>query len=138
APTAVGPDRPTPDDSSLTAEELAARAGVGVEAVHELEGFSMITSRRVGPDTYYDADQLPVVEACRAFLDHGVEVRHLRMYKIAAEREAGMLEQLIMPLLKQRNPEARARAVAMVAELADAGESLHAALLRRTMHQTLP
>lgn len=98
----------------------------------------MITSRRVGPDTYYDADQLPVVEACRAFLDHGVEVRHLRMYKIAAEREAGMLEQLIMPLLKQRNPEARARAVAMVAELADAGESLHAALLRRTMHQTLP
>lgn len=138
ADAAVEPDRPTPDDSSLTAEELAARAGVGVEAVHELEGFSMITSRRVGPDTYYDADQLPVVEACRAFLDHGVEVRHLRMYKIAAEREAGMLEQLIMPLLKQRNPEARARAVAMVDELADAGESLHAALLRRTMRQTLP
>ena len=43
-------------------------------------------------------------------LDHGVEVRHLRMYKIAAEREAGVLEQLIMPLLKQRNPDARARA----------------------------
>lgn len=138
APTAVEPERPPPDDSSLTAEELAARAGVGVEAVHELEGFSMITSRRVGPETYYDADQLPVVEACRAFLDHGVEVRHLRMYKIAAEREAGMLEQLIMPLLKQRNPEARARAVGMVDELADAGESLHAALLRRTMRQTLP
>ena len=137
-PAAVDLDRPPPDDSSLTAEELAARAGVGVEAVHELEGFSMITSRRVGPDAYYDADQLPVVEACRAFLDHGVEVRHLRMYKIAAEREAGMLEQLIMPLLKQRNPEARARAMGMVAELADAGESLHAALLRRTMRQTLP
>jgi DNA-binding transcriptional MerR regulator len=127
-----------PDDSSLTAEELASRAGVGVEAVRELEGFSMISSRRVGPETYYDADQLPVVEACRAFLDHGVEVRHLRMYKIAAEREAGVLEQLIMPLLKQRNPEAKARAVDTVTELADAGESLHAALLRRSLRETLP
>lgn len=139
APTPVEVPRPLPpDDSSLTAEELATRAGVGVEAIRELEGFSMISSRRVGAETYYDADQLPVVEACRAFLDHGVEVRHLRMYKIAAEREAGVLEQLIMPLLKQRNPDARARAVAMVDELGDAGESLHAALLRRTLRQTLP
>lgn len=127
-----------PDGSSLTAEELATRANVGVDAVHELEGFSMISSRRIGNDTYYDVDQLPIVEACRAFLDHGVEVRHLRMYKIAAEREAGVLEQLIVPLLKQRNPEARARAVDTVTELADAGESLHAALLRRALRDTLP
>ena len=127
-----------PDDHSLTAEELATRAGVGVEAVWELEGFSMISSRRIGTETYYDLDQLPVVEACRAFLDHGVEVRHLRMYKIAAEREAGVLEQLIVPLLKQRNPEARARAVRTVSELAEAGESLHAALLRRALRDTLP
>lgn len=126
------------DGSTLTAEELADRAGVGVDAVRELEGFSMISSRRVGTDTYYDIDQLPVVEACRAFLDHGIEVRHLRMYKIAAEREAGVLEQLIMPLLKQRNPDARARAVSTVNELADAGESLHAALLRRALRETLP
>ena len=138
-PAVAGAPRRAPhDDSSLTAEELAGRAGVGIEAVHELEGFSMITSHRIGPETYYDADQLPVVEACRAFLDHGVEVRHLRMYKIAAEREAGMLEQLIMPLLKQRNPDARARAVATVDELGDAGELLHAALLRRSLRQTLP
>lgn len=137
-PPVEPPRRTPPDDSSLTAEELAGRAGVGVEAVLALEGFSMISSHRIGPETYYDAEQLPVVEACRAFLDHGVEVRHLRMYKIAAEREAGVLEQLIMPLLKQRNPDARARAVAVVDELADAGESLHAALLRRALRQTLP
>ena len=136
-PAGTALDR-APDGSSLTAEELAARANVGVDAIHELEGFSMISSRRIGSDTYYDLDQLPVVEACRAFLDHGVEVRHLRMYKIAAEREAGVLEQLIVPLLKQRNPEARARAVDTVTELADAGESLHAALLRRALRDTLP
>jgi len=127
-----------PDDGSLTADELAARAGVPVRVIHELEGFSMITSRRIGPDTYYGVEHLPVVEACRVFLDHGVEVRHLRMYKIAAEREAGVLEQLIMPLLKQRHPEARARAVDTVAELARVGEELHAALLRQALRNTLP
>jgi DNA-binding transcriptional MerR regulator len=127
-----------PDERSLTAEELAARAGVATAVIHQLESFSMLSSRRIGPDTYYDVEHLPVVEACRAFLDHGVEVRHLRMYKIAAEREAGVLEQLIMPLLKQRNPEARARAVDMVTELAAAGESLHAELLRRALRDTLP
>jgi hypothetical protein len=98
----------------------------------------MISSRRIGPDSYFGIEHLPVVEACRAFLDHGVEVRHLRMYKIAAEREAGVLEQLIMPLLKQRNPEARARAVQMVDELATVGEQLHAALLRQALRHTLP
>jgi len=136
APTT--PPAPGPDERSLTAQELADRAGVDVAVVHELEGFSMISSRRVGPETYYDVEPLPVVEACRSFLERGVEVRHLRMYKIAAEREAGVLEQLIMPLLKQRNPEARARAVATVAELADAGEALHAALLRHALRGTLP
>ena len=52
------------------------------------------------------------------------------MFKVAAEREAGFLEQVAMPLLKQRNPEARREAVAMVEELADLGHDLRAALLR--------
>ncbi len=127
-----------PSSTSLTAEELAERAGIPVAAVRDLESFSMIESRRIGPDAYFEADALVVAEACRSFLEHGVEVRHLRMYKIAAEREAGVFEQLVMPLLKQRNPEARARAVAMVGSLGEAGEALHAALLRSALSDTLP
>lgn len=132
------PLRVGPGDSALTAEELAARVGVPVSVVHDLEGFGMIGSRRVGPETYYDPEHLEVVEAARAFIDHGIEVRHLRMYKIAAEREAGVFEQLVMPLLKQRNPDARARAVATVESLAEVGEALHGALLRRALRSTLP
>lgn len=127
-----------PTSTSLTADELAEQAGIPLAAVRELENYSMIESRRMGPDSYYEADALVIAGACRRFLEHGVEVRHLRMYKIAAEREAGVFEQLVMPLLKQRNPEARARAVAMVEALADAGEALHAALLRSTLGDTLP
>ena len=127
-----------PASTSLTAEELAAQADVPVKVIHELESFAMIESRRIGAESYFEPSARAVVDACRAFLDHGVEVRHLRMYKIAAEREAGVFEALVMPLLKQRNPEARARAVDTVTELADVGETLHAALLRKALSDTLP
>ncbi len=126
-----------PDDGRMTAEELALRANVQTAIVHELEGFSMITSSRVGPDTYYGPDALEMVEACRPFLERGIEVRHLRMYKIAAEREAGVFEQLVMPLLKQRNPDARARAVGTVNALGDAGEDLHRLLLRDALRRSI-
>ena len=72
-----------------------------------------------------------------SFLQHGIGARHLRMYKVAAEREAGFLEQVAMPLLKQRNPEARRQAVALVEQLADHGHDLRAALLRANLRKHL-
>lgn len=129
---------PESSGTQMTAQELADRAGVSVEAIAELESYSMIESKRVGAETYFDVNAVPVASACAAFLAQGVEVRHLRMYKIAAEREAGMIEQLIMPMLKQRNPEARNRAVTIAESLSAAGESMHAALLRQALRQTLP
>ena len=65
------------------------------------------------------ADRRPA--GAPAFIGHGVEARHLRMYKVAAEREAGVFEQLVMPLLKQRNPAARAQATDRLDELAVLG-----------------
>ena len=134
----AGEFRVGPSTSSLTADELAARAGVDVSVVAELESYSLIESRRIGPETYYEPSAVAVAEACRRFLEHGIEVRHLRMYKIAAEREAGVFEQLVMPLLKQRNPAAKERAVEMVRSLAEVGEAMHAVLLRNALSDTLP
>ena len=140
APRAAGPDdfRVGPSSTSLTADELAAQVGVPVAVIAELESYSLIESKRIGPESYFEPAAVPIAEACRRFLDHGVEVRHLRMYKIAAEREAGMFEQLVMPLLKQRNPDARRQAVETVSSLAEVGETLHAALLRTALSDTLP
>ena len=92
---------------NLTRAELEAAAGITAEALRELERFGLIVGRAMGDDTYYDGDSLIIARKAAAFIDHGIEARHLRMYKVAAEREAGFLEQLAMPLLKQRNPEAR-------------------------------
>jgi DNA-binding transcriptional MerR regulator len=127
-----------PSSTSLTAQELADRAGVDPSVVGELESYSLIESRRIGSESYFEPAAIPVVEACRRFLEHGIEVRHIRMYKIAAEREAGVFEQLVMPLLKQRNPAAKQRAVDTVRSLAEVGEALHAALLRNALSDTLP
>jgi len=58
-----------------------------------------------------------IARLASAFARHGVEARHLRAYKGAAEREAGLVQQVIMPLLRQRNPQAREAAAHAVDEL---------------------
>ena len=63
-----------------------------------------------------------MAQLAAAFMRHGIEARHLRMYKIAAEREAGFFEQVVMPLLKQRNPGARQQAIELLDELTELGE----------------
>jgi hypothetical protein len=60
----------------------------------------------------------------------GIEARHLRAFKSAADREIGLIEQVISPLVRQRNPEARARAEEVSRELASLSVKLHAALVK--------
>ena len=67
----------------------------------------------------------------------GSEARHLRLHKHAAEREAAFIEQIVLPLLKQRNPEARQRAHDIVAELTVLGQRLREVLLRTTLRDQL-
>ena len=74
-----------------------------------------------------------MAQLAAAFKAHGVEARHLRMYKVAAEREAGFYEQLLVPMLKQRNPDSRARARESLEQLAELGEKVRAAMLRLTL-----
>jgi uncharacterized protein (DUF2336 family) len=64
-----------------------------------------------------------------------VEARHLRAWRNAADREAGIFEQVIVPLLRQRNPEARRQAAATLAELASLGADLRKALVDQALRQ---
>ncbi len=122
---------------SLTEAELIATAGISAADLAELVRYGLVTGRSLGADTYFDGDALVIATKAAGFLGHGIEPRHLRMFKVAAEREAGFLEQLAMPLLKQRNPEARRDAVALVEELSDLGGDLRSALLRANLRQHL-
>lgn len=126
-----------PTEVSLTARELAQAAGIAMEDLRSLEQYGLLAGRRLGDDVFYDGDALLVATKAAGFLRRGVEARHLRMFKVAAEREAGFLEQLAMPLLKQRNPQARRDAVEMVEELSALGHDLRSVLLRANLRQHL-
>ncbi len=122
---------------SLNEDELLKAAGLTPQQLRSLEQFGLIASRQVGPELLYDADSVVVAQKAAAFLGHGLEARHLRMFKVSAEREAGFLEQVVTPLLKQRNPGARRQAVVLLNELISLGDSIHAALLRHLLRDYL-
>ena len=92
----------------------------------------------MGAEAYYDGDALIVARTAAGFLRFGIEARHLRMYKVSAEREAGFFEQVITPLLKQRNPASRQQAVGALGDLAALGEAMRAALLRAALRGHSP
>ena len=128
---------PGPTSVSMTADELAVAAGLTREVLADLEKYGLLTGRSVGASVLYDDESLLVAQVAAGFLRHGIEPRHLRMYKVAADREAGFLEQIVTPVLKQRNPAARRQAVDTVEELTGLGESLRAAMLREALRNLL-
>ena len=67
---------------------------------------------------------------------HGIEPRHLRMYRAFAEREASLFEQVLLPYRRQRNPEAQARTTETLGELAGLGRRLRTSLLRQAVRRT--
>jgi len=120
---------------SMTHEELRSASGLNAAALRELERYGLLEGKAVGGQTYYDEDALVVARLAAAFAKHGVEARHLRMYKTAVERESGFYEQVILPLIKQRNPASRRQALDTLAELGQLGGDLRGALLRTALRQ---
>jgi DNA-binding transcriptional MerR regulator len=117
----------------LNADEICAMAGITRSQLAELESFGVLSATSSGADGVYDEDAVEIATLSKHFLDAGIEPRHLRGWRVAADREAGLLEQLIQPLLRQRNPEARAQAVAQLDELEQNGGRLRAAMMRSTL-----
>ena len=120
---------------SLTFEELSAASGVPYDRLRELERYGFIEGRPVAGTLYYDDESLVVANLAAGFARFGIEGRHLRIYKNSAEREAGLFEQIVTPLLKQRNPESRRQAVESLEELTHLGQSLRAAVLRQAVRR---
>jgi DNA-binding transcriptional MerR regulator len=123
--------------ASLTVGELAAASGLEPDELDELERYGIITAYMVGNSPYYDENALVVANLAAGFMKFGVEARHLRMYRNAGEREASFFEQVVMPMLKQRNPEAHTQAVETLGELARLGQAMRAAMLRQALNEYL-
>jgi DNA-binding transcriptional MerR regulator len=118
---------PTPE-LRLTVDELADNAGLTVAQVGELVSFGLLRSR---PGTeYFDADALVVAATAAQLAVFGLEPRHLRAFKAAADREVGLIDQIVSPQARQRDEQAQARAAEMVNDLAALSVRLHATLVK--------
>lgn len=122
---------PSPGDAKLTRAQLGATAGLSRAQLIELEEYGLLEpAAGSGDKVLFDEDALAIAQLAAAFAKHGVQARHLRMYRGFAEREATLYGQLVTPVLRQRNPEARARAREDLVELAQLGRGLRTAFLR--------
>ena len=109
--------------------ELCSLAGITQPQLAELESYGLVTGRGTGSSATFTDGDLAVVRAAAGFLARGIDARHLRSWRQSAERESGLFEQRILPLLRQRNPQARQEAVQLLGELADLGAELREALV---------
>ena len=132
-----GPDAFTPEPAEirLTRDELLSSAGLAPEQLDQLEQFGLLSKRGAGGS--YDGDALVVATCVAEMARYGIEPRHLRQYRTAADREIGLFEQVVTPLMRQRNPEARGRAEEAVRELAALSVRLHATLVRAGLRAEL-
>jgi DNA-binding transcriptional MerR regulator len=129
APLVVKP----PAGTSFTLTELAASSGLEEDDLRDLERFGLIQGRHAASAVYYEEEALQVAALAAGFMKYGVEARHLRMYKVAGEREAGFFEQVVMPMLKQRNPQSRRQATEVLSDLTRLGQGLRQAMLRQAL-----
>jgi DNA-binding transcriptional MerR regulator len=129
---------PVDGGSSLTRAELAELSGLTDAQVTELQEYGLLEPAGTGGDRmFFDEDSLAIAKLAAGFAQHGIDARHLRMYRSFAEREATLYGQVIQGVLRQRNPEARAKAREDLVELAGLGRGLRLEFLRRAADQLL-
>ena len=143
--TALVSDEGGPDDhrlgeteATLTRTELAQAAGISDDELAQLEEYGLVIPNHTSRDrVLFDEDALAIARVASNFMRHGIEARHLRMYRAFAEREAGLFEQVLLPYRRQRNPEAQARTQETLGELSGLGRQLRTALLRQAVRRSL-
>ncbi|HZE49406.1 MAG TPA: MerR family transcriptional regulator [Jatrophihabitantaceae bacterium] len=119
--------RPVTPTLRLSRDELLNATGLNAEQLGELEQFGMISARAGG---HYDDDALAVGQVVAELARYGLEGRHLRAFRTAAEREIGLFSQVVGPMARQKGAEAKARAEEAVRDLASLSVRLHAALVQ--------
>ncbi|MEV1021812.1 MerR family transcriptional regulator [Streptomyces sp. NPDC050264] len=124
-----------PTAARVGREELLAAVGIEEEELDEWESYGLIVPL---PEGGYDASAVSVAELVGELGRFGIEPRHLRLMRAAADREAGLVDSVVAPLKVHRNPQTRALAQARAKELAGLTVRLHAALVQTALGVRLP
>ncbi|MEV1046186.1 MerR family transcriptional regulator [Streptomyces sp. NPDC049916] len=123
-----GPGGPTA--ARIGRAELLVAAEIDEERLEEWESYGLIVP---APGGGYDTEMVTVARLVADLGRFGLEPRHLRAMRASADREAGLVEQVVAPLRRHRNPQTRAHAQATANELAELSVRLHAALVQSAL-----
>lgn len=121
-------------DTRLSRSELSERSGLDEAGLVDLEQYGLLVA---GASGYYGGEALLVARIAAQLAEYGLEGRHLRPYRATADREVGLLAQLVIPLARQANLGGREQALETVHELATLCAQLHGALVRQGLRQVL-
>jgi DNA-binding transcriptional MerR regulator len=122
-------------DDEIDLSELCERAGIGPELAKELEDFGLLGGRNESGERLYPAGDADIAAACAQLAQFGVAPRHLRTFRTSADREAGLLEAVVAPALRARNPERRAAGLEELQTLAELAHGLSQLLFWRELRQ---
>jgi DNA-binding transcriptional MerR regulator len=109
-------------EDEVDLDSLCQRAGVSSELARELEEYGLLAPRVEAGERRYAETDVDIALVCGKLSRFGIAPRHLRAFRTAADREAGLLEAALAPSLRSRNPERRQAAVE---DLQSLGELAH-------------
>jgi DNA-binding transcriptional MerR regulator len=116
-------------------EDVVEETGADPRLIAELEDYGIVNGELRGGTRYYDETQREIVRAVTELARYGVAGRNLRVFRTSAEREAALLQQILAPSLRSRNPERRKEAVEALENLAAVASHLKHLLLVRDLRR---
>ncbi len=124
----------TPTPVRLSREDLRARSGVGDELITALCRAGIITT---GPGGFFDEHSVLIAQCAAALSEYGVEPRHLRAFRSAADRQSDLIAQIAGPVGKAGRTGARDRADDLAREVAALAITLHTSLIKSAVRDVL-
>jgi DNA-binding transcriptional MerR regulator len=118
-------------EAELDLEELCERAAIAPALARELEEFGLVEPRTEGGERMYTETDAEIATACGRLARFGIAPRHLRAFRTAADRQSALLETLVAPALRSRNPERRRGGIEDLQSLAEASQELSGLLFWR-------
>jgi DNA-binding transcriptional MerR regulator len=133
---------PSPEDLAaesqelrLSRKELLEESGITNEVLRELESFGLVA--QVAGTSYYDATALQVARIAAEMAQFGYGPRHLRPFRLAADRELSLVEQVVKPMARGRHEDSAAKAEEAARAIATLAIQLHVALVKAGLPGTL-
>ena len=123
------------EEDELDLDELCERAGIDARLARELEDFGLLSPRSDGGQKRYRELDAEIALACGRLAKFGIAPRHLRGFRTAADREAGLIEQAVGPALRARNPERRRAGLEDLESLAELAQGLSQILFWRAVRR---